>query len=56
VGISEGFREAQRRELDKLWANFFYKANIPFIVLKNKSFREAMRKAVDFRQPYGLPS
>jgi hypothetical protein len=39
--------------LDKIWAKFFYKANIPFIVSKNKAFKEAAKKIVDFCWPYG---
>jgi hypothetical protein len=48
VGLFEGFQEAKRWDLDKIWTKFFYKANIPFIVSKNKAFREAVRKTGEF--------
>jgi hypothetical protein len=38
VGLPEVFQEAKRQELDKAWARFFYEANIPFVVSKNKAF------------------
>ena len=36
------------KEVQYPWAKFFYEANIPFIVSKNKVFREAVKKIVDF--------
>jgi hypothetical protein len=53
--IFKVFQEAERRELDKIWAKFFYKAYIPFIVSKTKAFKEAMRRTANFHQPYGPP-
>jgi hypothetical protein len=37
AGLSKVFHEAERWELDKIWVRFFYEANIPFIVSKNKA-------------------
>jgi hypothetical protein len=54
--ISKVFQEAERRELDRVWVKLFYKANIPFVVSKNKAFREAMRKIAEFCRPYLSPS
>jgi hypothetical protein len=48
AGISKVFQEAERPELDKIRAKFFYKVIIPFIISKNKGFREAVRRTVDF--------
>jgi hypothetical protein len=43
--------------LDKVWTRFFYEANIPFVVSKNKTFKEAMRRIAEFRGGiYVLPS
>ena len=56
AGISEGFQEEKRRELDKIWAKFFYEANIPFSIARNSTFKEAIRRTSDFRAPYAPPS
>jgi hypothetical protein len=39
VGLPEVFQEAKKQELDKAWSRFFYEANIPFVVSKNKAFK-----------------
>ena len=54
--IEEGFQEVERRELDKLWAKFFYEANVPFAVARNAAFKEAVAKTASFRKPYVPPS
>jgi hypothetical protein len=41
--------------LDKAWARFFYEANIPFVVSKNKAFKEAMKKTAEFRGGIYVP-
>jgi hypothetical protein len=46
-------KKQKRWELNRIWAKFFYEANIPFIVSKNKAFKEAAKKIVDFCWPYG---
>ena len=55
-GISEGFQEIERRELDKVWAKFFYEANVPFVVAQNAAFKEAVMKTAAFKKPYVPPS
>jgi hypothetical protein len=55
VGLAEVFQEAERRELDKAWARFFYKANIPFVVSKNKTFKEAVKRTAKFRGGIYVP-
>jgi Protein of unknown function (DUF 659)/hAT family C-terminal dimerisation region len=54
--ISEGFHEVERRELDKVWAKFFYEANVPFAVARNIAFKEAVMKTATFKRPYVPPS
>jgi hypothetical protein len=57
AGLSEVFQETKRRELDKAWARFFYEANIPFIVSKNKAFKESVKRTSKFcRGIYVHPS
>ena len=56
AGIPEGFQEDKRRELDKMWARFFYEANIPFAIARNSTFKEAVRRTSAFRGPYTPPS
>jgi hypothetical protein len=48
VGLSEVFQEVERWKLDKAWARFFYEANIPFVVSKNKAFKEAVKRTTKF--------
>ena len=48
VGLSKVFHEAERWELDKAWARFFYKAKISFIVSKSKAFKEAVKRTTEF--------
>ena len=54
--IKEGFQEVGRRELDKVWANFFYEANVPFAVARNAAFKDAVMKTAAFKKPYVPPS
>lgn len=54
--IEDGFAEADRRDLDILWAKFFYEANVPFAVARNPIFQEAVMKTASFRKPYVPPS
>ncbi len=54
--IEATFAEADRRELDKLWAKFFYEANIPFSVARNDAFKAAVMKTAGFRKSYAPPS
>ena len=30
--IEDDFSEVERRDLDKLWAKFFYEVNVPFAI------------------------
>jgi hypothetical protein len=55
VGLPEVFQEAERWELDKAWARLFYEANIPFVVSKNKAFKEVVRKTAKFREGIYVP-
>jgi hypothetical protein len=55
VGLPEVFQEAERRELDKAWARFFYEANIPFVVSKNKAFKETVKRTAEFRRGIYVP-
>jgi hypothetical protein len=55
AGLLEVFQEAERRELDKAWARFFYEANIPFVVSKNKAFKEAVKRIAKFRRGIYVP-
>jgi hypothetical protein len=55
AGLLEVFQEAERRELDKAWARFFYEANIPFVVSKNKAFKEAVKRTTKFRRGIYVP-
>jgi hypothetical protein len=48
AGLSEVFQEAERGELDKVWARFFYKANISSVVSKSTAFKEAVRRTTEF--------
>lgn len=47
------FKKQKRWELNRIWAKFLYEANKPFIVSKNKAFKEVAKKTVDFCWPYG---
>ncbi len=40
----DGFESTTKRNLDVVWANFFYVANIPFVVVRNPAFKEAVKK------------
>jgi hypothetical protein len=53
--LSKVFQEVERRELDKVWARFFYEANISFVVLKNKAFKEAVKRTAEFRGGIYVP-
>jgi hypothetical protein len=48
AGLSEVFQEEERRELDKVWARFFYKANISFLVSMNTAFKEVVMRIIEF--------
>jgi hypothetical protein len=48
IGLPEVFQEAEKWELDKAWTRFFYEANIPFVVSKNKTFKEAVKRIAEF--------
>jgi hypothetical protein len=52
VGLPEVFQEVERRELDKAWVRFFYEANKPSVVSKNKAFKEAVKRTAEFRGEY----
>jgi hypothetical protein len=49
------FQEVERRELDKAWVRFFYEANIPFVVSKNKAFKEEVRMTTEFCDEIYVP-
>ena len=55
VGLPKVFHEAERWELHKAWLRFFYEANIPFIVSKNKAFKEAVKRTIEFRGGIYVP-
>jgi hypothetical protein len=55
VGLPEVFQEAERWELNKAWARFFYEANIPFVVSKNKAFKEVVKRIAEFRGGIYVP-
>jgi len=54
--LANGFEEANKCNLNAMWANFFYEANIPFTIAQNPAFKEAMKRTVEFNRPYSLPS
>ena len=54
--IEDGFAEAERRELDVMWAKYFYEANIPFATARNPAFKAAVMKTASFKRPYVPPS
>jgi hypothetical protein len=55
AGLPEVFHEVERQELDKAWARFFYEANIPFVVSKNKAFKEVVKRIAEFRRGIYVP-
>jgi hypothetical protein len=55
AGLPEVFHEVERQELDKEWVWFFYEANIPFVVSKNKAFKEAVKRTAEFRGGIYVP-
>jgi hypothetical protein len=55
VGLPKVIQEAERWELDKAWARFFYEANIPFMVSKNKAFKEVVKRTTEFRGGIYVP-
>ena len=54
--LSDGFQETNKRNLDAMWANFFYAANIPFSVARNPAFREAVKRTAEHNGAYTPPS
>ena len=52
----DGFESATKRNLNAVWANFFYAANIPFAVSQNPAFKEAVKKIAKCYGPYTPPS
>jgi hypothetical protein len=40
--MNEAYHSAKWKELDEKWAIFFYKANVPFNVVRHPSFIVAM--------------
>jgi hypothetical protein len=55
VGLLKVFQELERRELDKAWARFFYEAKTPFVVSKNKAFKEVVKRPAEFRGGIYVP-
>ena len=52
-----GFNASTKEILDKVWASAFYKANIPFNVVRYPKFIHAVRKTARLRMPtYRPPS
>jgi hypothetical protein len=41
--------------VDKVWPRFFYKANLSFIVSKNKAFKEVVKKIAKFHGGIYVP-
>jgi hypothetical protein len=55
VGLPEVFQEVERRELDKARARFFNEANIPFVVSKNKAFKDTVKRTAEFHGGIYVP-
>ena len=51
LNISEGFNASTKQHLDNVWATAFYKANIPFNVVRHPTFVNAVRETVRHRMP-----
>jgi hypothetical protein len=54
--MSEAYHTAKWKELDEKWANFFYKANVAFNVVRHPSFTAAVRATSLARFDYEPPS
>ena len=55
--LPEGFNASTKEILDKVWASAFYKANIPFNVVRHPTFIHAVHKTARLRMPaYRPPS
>ena len=53
--LLEGFNASTKEILDKVWASTFYKANIPFNVVRHPMFIHAVRKTTRLRIPAYTP-
>ena len=56
LNISEGFNASTKQHLNNVWATAFYKANIPFNVVRHLAFVNAVRETVRHRMPAYKPS
>ena len=54
--LVDGFEAANKRNLNAVWARFFYEANIPFSVARSASFKEAVKRTSEFGRSYTPPS
>jgi hypothetical protein len=48
--------EDQQRKCDMAWAEFFYSANIPFVVARSTSFKKAVKMTSEMKTSYLPPS
>ena len=54
--LPEGFNASTKEILDKVWAWAFYKANIPFNVVKHPTFIHVVQETTRLRMPTYTPS
>ena len=54
--LVDGFQSTNKRNLNSLWARFFYEANIPFSVARNSAFKEAVKRTSELGHSYSPPS
>ena len=52
----DGFQSTNKRNLNSLWARFFYEANIPFSVARHPTFKEAVKRTSEFGHSYSPPA
>jgi hypothetical protein len=55
LSMTEGFNASTKLHLDKAWASAFYKANIPFNVIRHPAFIYAVKETVKHRMPAYTP-
>jgi hypothetical protein len=54
--LVDGFETTIKFNLNALWANFFYAANIPFVVARNPVFKEVVKRTSECNGPCTPPS
>ena len=55
LNISEEFNALTKQHLDSVWATPFYKANIPFNIVRHLAFVNAVHKTARYRIPAYKP-